>query len=200
LPEAAISQIFENMSPTSFVVGASPPLQKENRHFRSCANRPSFRSYFSSVCSAQPSSSEQQVSSSSSSGPAPKPTPTLHHVSLLTSDTQRTVKFYVDVLGFEVATGSAKRPQLKFPGEWLVAGPDGLAIHLIELPNPDPVEGRPAYVGHDRHTAFSIEDLDTLIASLGSAKVPYRLSSSGRKAAFFRDPDGNGLEFIEIKH
>eukprot|EP00741_Cyanophora_paradoxa_P006455 tig00001017_g6251.t1 len=122
--------------------------------------------------------------------------PSFHHVSIMTADTQRSVDFYT-MLGFYVM--DSRPSTIKYNGAWL-GTPDnsGLSIHLIEMPNVDPTEGRPAYVGEDRHTAFAIPDLDALVEVLLEEGVPHRLSGSGRRACFFRDPDGNGLEFIEV--
>jgi glyoxylase I family protein len=55
----------------------------------------------------------------------------------------------------------------------------------------------PVHGGRDRHTAFTVTELDELSHRLDSAGVSFRLSSSGRKALFCRDPDGNTLEFIQ---
>jgi hypothetical protein len=32
-------------------------------------------------------------------------------------------------------------------------------IHLMELPNPDPLTGRPEHGGRDRHTCIAIKDV-----------------------------------------
>jgi hypothetical protein len=32
-------------------------------------------------------------------------------------------------------------------------------IHLMELPNPDPLTGRPEHGGRDRHTCMAIKDV-----------------------------------------
>jgi len=117
---------------------------------------------------------------------------TLHHASILIADTQRSLIFYRDMLGMGVEPA---RPDLGFPGAWLKIGSQQL--HLLELPNPDPVTGRPAHGGRDRHCAFTIRDLDALRQRLDDAAVTYSLSRSGRRALFCRDPDGNALEFIE---
>ena len=61
----------------------------------------------------------------------------------------------------------------------------------------DPVDGRPAHGGRDRHCAFTVSDLDRLRRRLDADGVAYTLSRSGRRALFCRDPDGNALEFIE---
>jgi glyoxylase I family protein len=72
-------------------------------------------------------------------------------------------------------------------------------IHLMELPNPDPAEGRPEHGGRDRHFCVGVEDIEPLVAKLEAAKVPYTRSMSGRPAIFFRDPDMNCLEIVEME-
>ena len=72
-------------------------------------------------------------------------------------------------------------------------------IHLLELPNVDPVDGRPAHVGRDRHTAFQVTGLEELEHNLEKAGVSITRSRSGRRAIFCRDPDGNGIELIDVE-
>ncbi|MCG8428986.1 MAG: VOC family protein [Chromatiales bacterium] len=116
----------------------------------------------------------------------------IHHASLLVADTRRAVGFYRDVLGLEVFQD---RPDLPFPGAWLVVGEQ--QIHLLELPNPDPVEQRPEHGGRDRHIAFLVDDIDQLQRRLEANGIPFTASRSGRRALFCRDPDANALEFIQ---
>jgi glyoxylase I family protein len=117
----------------------------------------------------------------------------IHHASLLVADTALSLRFYCGVLGLEAIQ---ERPDLGYPGAWLRVGRG--QIHLLELPNPDPVEGRPPHGGRDRHLAMTVADLEPLMACLTAAGVPYTLSRSGRRALFCRDPDGNALELIEV--
>ncbi len=114
-----------------------------------------------------------------------------HHVSLLVADTGLALDFYCGVLGLELEPA---RPDLGFPGAWLNIG--GGQIHLLELPNPDPVAGRPDHGGRDRHCALQVDDFDAIRARLDQADVTYTLSRSGRRALFCRDPDGNAIELI----
>jgi glyoxylase I family protein len=116
----------------------------------------------------------------------------IHHVSLIVADTQRAVDFYQGVFGLEVASD---RPDLPFSGAWLRVGDQ--QIHLLELPNPDPVDGRPAHGGRDRHLAMQVTALAPIMERLDAAGVRYTSSRSGRRALFCRDPDGNALELIE---
>lgn len=115
----------------------------------------------------------------------------IHHVSMIIADRRVAREFYQGVLDLEVVN----RPALGFPGLWLSIGEQ--QIHLLELPNPDPVTGRPEHGGRDRHLAMMVEDLDSLAERLEDHGISYTRSQSGRRALFCRDPDGNGLEFIE---
>lgn len=119
--------------------------------------------------------------------------PKILHASLLVADTKKSLLFYRDVLGLEV---DDKRPDLGFPGAWLNIGDQ--QIHLLELPNPDPVSGRPDHGGRDRHVAMQVSDIDALQNTLETAGLAFTRSKSGRKALFTRDPDGNALEFVEL--
>ncbi|WP_455212449.1 VOC family protein [Kaarinaea lacus] len=116
------------------------------------------------------------------------------HASLLVSDTKRSVDFYRHILNLEP---NESRPDLGYPGAWLDIGKQ--QIHLIELPNPDPVQGRPEHGGRDRHTALEVSDIVELQHRLEQYNIPFTKSRSGRGAVFFRDPDGNAIECVEIK-
>ena len=118
----------------------------------------------------------------------------LHHVSLVVANTTKSVAFYTQILDLEVCAG---RPELPFAGAWLKVGDQ--QIHLLEVPNPDPVKGRPEHGGRDRHLAMAVDDLAEVELRLGSQAITFTRSKSGRAALFFRDPDGNGIELIEVK-
>lgn len=116
----------------------------------------------------------------------------MHHCSLIVSNTQQALAFYQGILGIDV---DSSRPDLGYPGAWLNVGQQ--QIHLLELPNPDPLEGRPEHGGRDRHVALLFDDLQALVTKLEQASIAYTLSKSGRKALFCRDPDNNAIEVIE---
>jgi glyoxylase I family protein len=119
----------------------------------------------------------------------------MHHVGILCENLERSLDFYQNVLGLKI---NEARPDDKLPyrGAWLWVGSE--MIHLMELPNPDPLTGRPAHGGRDRHTCVEIRDVSKLKAILDEAGIPYTLSRSGRPAIFFRDPDANALEFAQF--
>lgn len=117
----------------------------------------------------------------------------IHHVSVIVSSTERSLRFYRDLLGL---VPDDNRPNLGYPGAWLWVGEQ--QIHLMELPNPDPVDDRPTHGGRDRHLALTIRDVDSLAERLGQAGITFTQSRSGRAALFCRDPDGNALELMEV--
>jgi len=116
----------------------------------------------------------------------------IHHASVVVSDLARSLRFYVDVLGIEVDTS---RPSMPFDGAWLQLGDQ--QIHLLQLPNPDPVAERPEHPGRDRHTALTVRGMDAVVSRLEQAGIAITHSRSGRRAVFCRDPDGNGIELVE---
>lgn len=114
------------------------------------------------------------------------------HATVIVADLDVSQRFYCGVLELSI---DPERPDLGFPGVWLEVGQQ--QIHLMELPNPDPVDGRPVHGGRDRHIALAVTDVDQIIKRLAEAGIVYTVSKSGRKALFCRDPDGNTLEFIQ---
>ena len=118
----------------------------------------------------------------------------LLHASLLVEDMPRARNFYEGLLGL---SASQSRPALAFDGVWYDIG--ACQIHLLCLPSPETGLVRPEHGGRDRHVALAVADFAALMARLDGAGVTYTLSSSGRQALFCRDPDGNALEFVEMK-
>ncbi len=116
----------------------------------------------------------------------------IDHSSMVVANTEKALEFYVNLLGLEV---DSHRPELDYLGVWLNVG--ALQIHLLEVPNPDPVENRPQQGGRDRHLALQVRSLDEMMKRLEQAGISYSVSQSGRKALFCRDCDGNAIELIE---
>ncbi|KAJ4875331.1 Lactoylglutathione lyase / glyoxalase I family protein [Raphanus sativus] len=119
----------------------------------------------------------------------------VHHVGVLCKNLERSLEFYQNILGLEI---NEARPHDKLPyrGAWLWVGSE--MIHLMELPNPDPLTGRPEHGGRDRHACIAIRDVSILKQILDKAGIEYTMSRSGRPAIFTRDPDANALEFTQV--
>ena len=116
----------------------------------------------------------------------------IDHYSMVVGDTVRSLAFYTSILGLTV---DDSRPDLGYPGAWLKVG--NQQIHLLEVPNPDPVTDRPEHGGRDRHLALQVTNLDAVIKRLEKGGIDYSKSKSGRAALFCRDPDANAIELVE---
>lgn len=120
----------------------------------------------------------------------------LQHIGFLIESLERSMEFYRGVLGLEV---NETRPSDKLPyrGAWLMVGPD--MIHLMELPNPDPKNGRPQHGGQDRHICVGVPSIEPFVKRLEAHSISFTKSKSGRQALFFRDLDQNVLEVAEMQ-
>ncbi len=58
----------------------------------------------------------------------------------------------------------------------------------MELPSPDPTEGRPEHGGRDRHVCLGLDDIGPLEARLRAADVKFTRSKSGRPACVAGKP------------
>jgi len=111
----------------------------------------------------------------------------MNHFTVLAEDLDRTLAFYVDLLGLT----PGPRPELGFPGAWLYAG-DSAVLHIIA--------GRPMpeqRAGVLDHMAFSATDLRAVRAKLDAQQVPYdlrRQRGAGTWQLFCHDPSGAKVE------
>jgi glyoxylase I family protein len=117
----------------------------------------------------------------------------IHHVSLLVSDTQQALDFYCGILGLDV---DQSRPVMDFHGAWLRIG--DRQLHLIEMPGRVRSAAPAGHGGRDWHVALAVSDLEGLATALSERGIDYTLSRSGRRALFCRDPDGNAIELVEV--
>ncbi|MGW1160700.1 VOC family protein [Streptomyces sp. NPDC002513] len=120
---------------------------------------------------------------------------TITHASFVTLpvfDQDRALRFYTDLLGFEV-TADRAMPQ----GRWLQVAPKG-AQTVFTLSGPDMGGFRP---GEVRGIMLVTTDVDADCARLAAAGVSVQGPDDlpwGRMASF-RDPDGNGLMLLTEK-
>jgi len=116
------------------------------------------------------------------------------HAAFLSTDLAKSRAFYEGVLGLHP---DPSRPAMSYDGVWYDIAPKQ-QIHLMLLPNPETGLQRPEHGGRDRHVALGVSEMSKLVQRLNQSGIAYTLSSSGRRAMFCRDPDGNALEFVEV--
>jgi lactoylglutathione lyase len=141
-----------------------------------------------------------------------------HHTGFQVADLERSVAFYRDILGFEIAF--AWNPQADYIRE--LVGYPGADIHaaILRLPGSDvflelleyrnvertPVDTRTANPG-TAHIAFFVDDLDTLysdlttrgVRSVSAPVTPTIGPNEGGRAVYLIDPDGIRVELIQTR-
>jgi catechol 2,3-dioxygenase-like lactoylglutathione lyase family enzyme len=111
----------------------------------------------------------------------------LDHVTCRSTDLERTLAFYEDVLGLQ----RGSRPPFDVPGAWLYAAGRAV-IHLVERP----VNGCQGAIDH---VAFAARGRAAMTARLQAAGVPFDLVALPDGSAlqmFLLDPDGARLELV----
>ena len=111
----------------------------------------------------------------------------MNHFTVLAEDLDRTLDFYVGLLGLE----QGPRPDLGFPGAWLYASGQPV-LHIIA--------GRPlpeSRSGVIDHMAFSARDLRDVKACCDAKGIVYTLRrqvGAGTWQLFCHDPNGARVE------
>ncbi|SEO92323.1 VOC family protein [Trujillonella endophytica] len=118
----------------------------------------------------------------------------LHHTALISSDVERTVRFYQDVLGFPLTELIENRD---YPGSshfFFDIGNSNL-IAFFDFPGLD-LGPYAEVLGGLHHVAISVspDRWRELVARLEQAGVPHELHSG--VSVYFRDPDRARLELI----
>jgi catechol 2,3-dioxygenase-like lactoylglutathione lyase family enzyme len=113
-------------------------------------------------------------------------------VSLPVEDQDRAIRFYTEVLGFEVRTDIEV-----WPGARLVeVVPPGSEVGLVLLPADSEIPMAVRMATNDAQAAY--DDLRSEGATLHNDEV---LELNGMPPMFFfADPDGNGLVYLQEEH
>jgi catechol 2,3-dioxygenase-like lactoylglutathione lyase family enzyme len=111
----------------------------------------------------------------------------MNHFTVLSDDLERTVDFYVGLLGLE----PGPRPDLGFPGAWLYASGQAV-LHIIGgRPMPEPRSGVLD------HMAFSAKGLAEVKQRFEARSIEYTLrrqAGAGTWQLFCNDPSGARVE------
>lgn len=122
----------------------------------------------------------------------------VNHIAVIASDIERSIAFYVDVLGFTIfrkvyrEERDSWKVDLALDGEYL--------IELFTFPDAPSRPSYPEALGL-RHLAFSVDDIESSISELQAKGVKtenIRVDPfTGCKCVFFADPDGLPIELVE---
>ena len=122
----------------------------------------------------------------------------VHHIAIICSDYQRSLRFYTETLGLRLIAEHYRAERRSYKTD--LALPDGSQIELFSFPQPLARPTRPEACGL-RHLAFAVDDVARCKAELeahGVAVEEVRVDEyTGRRFVFFADPDGLPLELYQ---
>ena len=122
----------------------------------------------------------------------------VHHIAIICADYGRSRRFYTEVLGFPVLRELWRAERQSWKLDLLVNGL--YQIELFSFPQPPARMTQPEACGL-RHLALAVPDLDAAVAELRAKGVPVEAirldGQTGKRFAFFADPDGLPLELYE---
>ncbi len=122
----------------------------------------------------------------------------IHHIAIICSDYERSKKFYAETLGLAILSEHYRADRNSYKLDLAVGGK--YQIELFSFPGAPERLSYPEARGL-RHLAFAIDDLDETIAELhrkGIKTQEIRIDElTGKRFAFFNDPDGLPLELYE---
>ena len=118
----------------------------------------------------------------------------LHHVALVSSDVERTVRFYQDLLEFPL-TEIFENRDYRGSNHFFFDIGNGNLLAFFDFPGLD-LGPYAEVLGGLHHIAISVEPdrWERLKAKLDEAGVPYLMESG--TSIYLRDPDGARLELI----
>jgi glyoxylase I family protein len=124
----------------------------------------------------------------------------IHHIAIIATDYEKSKAFYTSVLGFELQSEVFRAERDSWMGNLALHGT--YILELFSFPSPPARSSGPESVGL-RHLAFEVDDVEASLAELASKGVrceELRVDPhTGKRMAFFFDPDGQPLELYQAE-
>jgi glyoxylase I family protein len=122
----------------------------------------------------------------------------IHHIAIICSDYEKSKRFYVEKLGFEVVCETFREERASYKLDLRVGG--AYQIELFSFPNPPARLSLPEACGL-RHIAFEVDDVQEtarVLMAKGIQVEPIRLDEFTNKSfTLLRDPDNLPIEIYE---
>lgn len=123
----------------------------------------------------------------------------IHHIAIIASDYEKSKKFYTEVVGLEIKNEVYREERDSYMLDLALNG--DYIVELFSFPNPPERLTYPEATGL-RHLAFAVDDVAAALEELhgkGVKTTEIRTDSkTGKRMAFFFDPDDLPLELSEV--
>lgn len=126
------------------------------------------------------------------------------HVSIRTSDMERSINFYGSYFGMKLVT-RREIPSNNAEIAFLESAGTNFRLELTRFRSQKRFEQAEYENRLFDHLAFVVDDMDGIIAKMRAYKVtitdePFTLGATGSRIAFVEDPDGTLIEMIEKRN
>ena len=122
----------------------------------------------------------------------------IHHIAIICSDYEKSKHFYSQMLGLKIIREVYREARQSYKLDLEVG--NHYQIELFSFPNPPARPSRPEAAGL-RHLAFEVDDIEVAISHIKNFDIeiePIRVDElTGKRFAFFADPDGLPVELYE---
>jgi glyoxylase I family protein len=118
----------------------------------------------------------------------------VHHLAMICSDIERTIRFYTEVLGFPLVELFENRDLPSSTHFFFDIG-NGNFLAFFDFPE-DPMPATRESIGGMHHVAIAVhpEHFDTIRGRLDGLKIEYFGPDRVENSLYFHDPDGALLE------
>jgi len=123
----------------------------------------------------------------------------VNHIAIICSQYEQSLRFYRDILGFEVLSEEYRAERQSMMTKLALNG--SYLIELFTFPNSPGRVTNPEACGL-RHLAFTVPDVDAVLQELdgiGYPHEPLRITPEGERLFFMKDPDGLPIEICEAR-
>ena len=133
----------------------------------------------------------------------------IDHIGIMVNDLQKSVEFYIDVLGFSI---SNKIEMAEAGLSAVFVEKDGSKIELMKYNNKK-IQKRSevaklkfggSSIPISDHITFSVDDIEATVTEIKEKGVMFHLEplqlENGMKLASFKDPEGVLIELVEHSH
>lgn len=122
----------------------------------------------------------------------------IHHIAIICSDYERSKHFYTEILGFKIIQETFRKERKSYKLDLEVAGK--YQIELFSFPDSPKRLTLPEACGL-RHLAFEVDNIEEVTKDLRTSGVDSSEilvdEVTGKRFAFFQDPDNLPLEIYE---
>ena len=123
----------------------------------------------------------------------------IHHIAIICTNYEVSKYFYTEILGFHILSENFRKERQSYKLDLAINGV--YCIELFSFPTPPHRLTRPEAAGL-RHLAIEVEDMESSLQHLASHGILFEAirtdEFTGKRYAFFEDPDKLPLELYEM--